>query len=114
MKVKVGQTFQWDWDGENDLVTFHVLVPNGGDSPSFVDTANHGRTKTWPRSIRPDAVDNMSSPSDRDVRRRLGGAVTYSAIVPASVVALVGCKTGEIAQIDAKRRTRTSRGSSRS
>ena len=44
-KVKVGQTFEWDWDGLNDLTTFHVMVGNGGDSPSFVDSANVSRKK---------------------------------------------------------------------
>ncbi len=45
IKVKVGQTFRWDWDGENDLVGFHRMISNGGTSPSFVDTASASATK---------------------------------------------------------------------
>ena len=38
VKVRVGQSFQWEWDGLHDLTTFHVMVGNGGTSPSFVDS----------------------------------------------------------------------------
>ncbi|MFO0676883.1 MAG: plastocyanin/azurin family copper-binding protein [Polyangiaceae bacterium] len=45
MKLKVGQTFQWDWDGENDLIGFHQMIARGGTSPSFLATADATRTR---------------------------------------------------------------------
>jgi plastocyanin len=45
VKVKVGQSFTWNWDGLNDLQVFHVMIPNGGDTPSFVSTAQVSRER---------------------------------------------------------------------
>jgi plastocyanin len=34
-KIKKGQTFTWKWDGSGDLLVYHYMVKNGGDSFTF-------------------------------------------------------------------------------